>query len=305
MKTTYVAIAATCLLSYGAAHAADQGQWVTLGTAGGPPIHANQSQIANALVVGESVYIFDAGDGVLRQMAAANIPVTRIKAMFLTHLHPDHVMGVGALMLSRSANATPMQVLGPPGTKYFIDGLARAYVPVETASYGAGKGRYVDAVHASDLARVLKAPTVVYRDDAITVSAVDVDHFQQPPPKGRVPRAVAYRVEVGGRSIVFTGDLGPSDSIIALARDADVLISEVVDPDVVTGAAAGSIQANWARNHLMPSYVGHYAAAAGVKLLVLTHFVGKWNPADLSGYTKGLTDEYKGPVKLAHDLDRF
>ena len=306
MKAPWIATAVMAVLgSSGARAAATTGEWVTLGTAGGPPIHATQSQIANALVVGETVYMFDAGDGVLRQMAAANIPVAKIKAMFLTHHHPDHVMGVGALMLSRSATAKPMEVLGPPGTKQLIEGLARAYGPVEAASYGAGAGKYKDTVTTRDFAAVFRTPTVVYHDENIKVSAVDVDHFQAPPPpKGRVPRAVAYRIEVGGRVIVFTGDMGPSDSIIPLAKDADVFISEVVDPDVVAGGAPGSNQANWARNHVMPRYVGHYAAAAGVKLVVLTHFVGKWG-GDNSGFLKGLSDEYKGPVKLARDLDRF
>jgi len=49
-------------------------QWVTLGTAGGPRLHANQAQIANAALVGDAVYLFDVGNGVLRQMAARSCP---------------------------------------------------------------------------------------------------------------------------------------------------------------------------------------------------------------------------------------
>src|SRR5262245_30503824 len=100
MKLLIAALLSTAAVGVLAqAGAADQGQWVTLGTAGGPPIHANQSQIANALVVGQAIYLFDAGEGVLRQMAAANLPVGRVKVLFLTHHHPDHVMDVGAVVL--------------------------------------------------------------------------------------------------------------------------------------------------------------------------------------------------------------
>src|SRR5262245_47312943 len=72
-------------------------EWITLGTAGGPIVHASQAQIANAVVVGDAIYLFDVGNGVLRQMSAARLPLRGIKAVFLSHHHLDHNADVGPI----------------------------------------------------------------------------------------------------------------------------------------------------------------------------------------------------------------
>ena len=62
-------------------------------------IHANQAQIANALVVGDAIYLFDAGNGILRQMAAAKMPLRNVRAIFISHHHIDHNSDLGPLMI--------------------------------------------------------------------------------------------------------------------------------------------------------------------------------------------------------------
>jgi ribonuclease BN (tRNA processing enzyme) len=76
-------------------------QFITLGTGGGPVIRVKRSEPANAVVVNGSVYLFDVGDGVQRQLAAAGLPLTSVKAVFISHHHMDHNAGLGPLVMSR------------------------------------------------------------------------------------------------------------------------------------------------------------------------------------------------------------
>ncbi len=318
------ALVAVVLLFAGHVAAAEV-HWITLGTAGGPPVHASQAQISNALQVDDAIYLFDVGNGVLRQMDAAKLPVRNIRRVFLTHHHPDHNADLGIVMVDWWLFGTnePLGVLGPPGTSTLVEGLAAANAPTLLASFPTGnrppKPPLGEMVRASDLPADIGSPTVVFEDNNIRVSAISVDHFQIPPsvPLEQMPRAVAYRVEVDGRSYVFSGDTGPSENLQTLAQDADVLITEVVNIDAIRAylqrtvkgiplEAASKLGSDMEKNHLTPENIGRMAAAAGVKRIVLTHFVpGFEEVADPQVFTEGIAPAYKGPVTIAHDLDRF
>lgn len=301
-----------------------QAQWITLGTVGGPPLHARQAPIANALVVGDAVYLFDAGNSVLRQLDGAGLAVRNLRGVFLTHHHVDHNADLGLVILQTWSFAAhpPVPVIGPPGTVHLVDGLVAANAPTELAGFavsGAPNPPLGSAVSARDLAPDIPEPAVVFDDGTIRVSAISVEHFQIPPvgKLDALPRAVAYRVEVGGRSFVYSGDTGPTVQLAKLARGADVLFVEVVDlPSIEASLRRLMAQAptervaalahNMARNHLKPEVIGRIAAEAGVKRVVLTHYVpaleAMRDPEDL---VRRVRLAYPGPVALAHDLDRF
>src|SRR3546814_6314812 len=80
----------------------------------GPIARLERSQPANAIVVGGQTYLIDAGDGLLRQMAASKLGLGSVKALFLTHHHIDHVADVPVLMIDRwlLANAPPLEKIG-------------------------------------------------------------------------------------------------------------------------------------------------------------------------------------------------
>ena len=127
---TYIIVSAALAAATFRAVAAEpaRAQWVTLGTAGGPRVHADQAQIANALVVGEAVYLFDTGNGVLRQMAAARLPVRNVRAIFISHHHVDHNADAGPLMIATwmFGGGKRVAVYGPDGTSHLVKGLAAA-----------------------------------------------------------------------------------------------------------------------------------------------------------------------------------
>ncbi|MBL8549020.1 MAG: MBL fold metallo-hydrolase [Hyphomonadaceae bacterium] len=303
------------------AEAAQPARWITLGTSGGPNVQAERAQIANALVVGADIYLFDVGDGVRRQLALAGLRDAQVKAVFVSHHHVDHNAGLGPLIVAHGLfGAGALVVAGPEGTGTLVDGLVAANAPTMLASFptsGPARPPLSQATRTIEIAPT-ETPRIVYEDGAVRVSAISVPHFQQPPsiPLPRMPQAVAYRVEAGGRLFVYSGDTGPTDKLIAFARGADVLISEIVAPEAIATALARDMAAapsalreaivrGMTRNHLTPAEVGRIATAARVRQVVLTHFVPTPEDSPAGAFERDLRAHYRGDVKLARDLDAY
>lgn len=300
-------------------------QWITLGTGGGPLIRRERSEPANALVVGDAVYLFDVGSGVERQMVGAHLPMAKVRAIFISHHHIDHDADLGQVMASRWMfnQYTPMPVIGPPGTEAMVDHLSEAMRAVELAPIGAGdKGKKPirQTVAPKDIALDMDTPTEIYKDDNIRVLAVTNTHYHFAPgsTQARKARSYSFRVETKGRTFVYTGDTGPSRHVEQLAQGADVLISEVIDlpairatllqapPSILPRDRLSSMIRHMEEDHLTPVEIGKLAAAAKVKSVVLTHLApGSDGETDLSGYTNGIAPTYDGPVTVAKDLQRF
>lgn len=304
--------------------AAPKVQFITLGTGGGPVIRRERAQPANALVVGRSVYLFDTGSGVERQMAGAGLSLRDVRAIFISHFHIDHVADLGQVMASRWMfnSYAPLPIIGPPGMQDMVHDLLAADRVVELAPIGAsgphGKPPIASTVRPMDLASTMDVPTEIYKDENIRVLAVTNTHYHFAPgsPAAEFSRSYAFRIETPGRVYVFTGDTGPSKNVERLARGADVLVSEVIDlgkmeailkhaPDLPAAMLPNMLR-HMEEDHLTPAEIGKMAAAAGVKEVVLTHVApGMDGEKDLSGYTKGIAPTFSGPVHLARDLDRF
>lgn len=302
--------------------ASEPPRWITLGTSGGPLVQPGRAQIANALVVGDSVYIFDAGNDVQRQLARAGIPERNIKAVFLSHHHLDHNADLGPLIVTHWLfGQGRLAVIGPSGTRTLALGLAAANAPTALASFptmGPAKPAMEETIVAADLPDLTEAK-VVYEDRAVRISAIAVDHYQVPPSVAlpQLPKAVAYRIEAGGRVLVYSGDTGPSPGLERLARGADLLITEVVDLQGIAaelgrtmGQVPAPVRANVVAgmkvNHLTAEEIGLMASRAGVRSVVLTHFVpSPESLRDPKALVRGVRKAFKGQVILARDLQVF
>ncbi|RZF60664.1 MBL fold metallo-hydrolase [Sphingomonas populi] len=297
--------------------------FVTLGTAGGPELRTERSQPANAVVVGKAVYLFDVGDGVQRQLAGAHLPLASIRAIFLSHQHIDHIGGLAPLIVNRwlfDNSGTPVPIVGPPGTMSLVNGLAASFRATELAPVqigGPARPSISTSVKPQDLAADLVSPTVIYQDENIRVLAIGNAHYHFPAnsAEARCARSYAFRIETVDRVIVYTGDTGPSRAVEALAKNADLLVSEVMD---IKGAMAQLVRNNvpatkreaiaehFRLNHLTPADVGRLAAAANVKAVVLTHLVpGADGETTTTPYTDGIREWYAGPVQVARDVGRY
>lgn len=133
------------------------------------------------------------------------------------------------------------------------------------------------------------SPAMAFRSGDVAVSAVRVIH-------GGVP-ALAWRVEIGDKAVVFSGDAnGRGNGLVQLARNADLFIAHNAVPEGVTGVE---------RNlHMPPSVIGQIAEDAHVKRLVLSHRMLRTLGKEEQTQTE-IKKRYEGPVEFANDLDCF
>lgn len=181
---------------------------VLLGT-GGPRPNPAASGPATAVVVGSRVFLFDAGPGVERRLSAAGLPVDGVTALFVTHLHSDHTLGLPDLIFTSwvMGRRAPLAAFGPHGLRQMIDHIIAAWsedIAIRTSGLEhEAPGGYRAAVHEI-------RPGAIYDSAGVRVTAIPVLH-------GSWKEAFAYRVDTPDRSIVISGDTRPSD---ALARAA-------------------------------------------------------------------------------------
>ena len=272
---------------------------ILLGTAGGPTPKIDRSAPANAIVVGDDIYVIDCGNGVARQMVKAGLDLGRIRDVFITHHHSDHDADYGNLLLLAWAADlhTPVNTYGPPPLKRMTE------LFLEMDAYDLG-------IREKDEGRPPLAPLIhpheitqggpVMHDDNLKVTAALVQH----PP---VTPAFAYRFDCPDRSIVFSGDTRPSENLIELARGADILVHEVIDLHAIDQvvkdeATATRLRAHLEAAHTPMSEVGQIATKAGVKTLVLNHFVPGTPPIPDKVWYDAVKPHFKGRLVIGHDL---
>lgn len=272
---------------------------VLLGTAGGPTPKLDRSAPANAIVIGDDIYVIDCGDGVARQMVKAGLDLKRIRDVFITHQHSDHNADYGNLLLLawETGLHTPVDTYGPPPlkrmTQLFLE--MQAY-DIHVREKDEGRPPLGGLFVPHEITR--GGP--VMHDDNVKVTAALVHHPLVKP-------AFAYRFDCPDRSIVFSGDTSPSESLVELARGADVLVHEVMDLHMIDRALEFDPRAKTLRRHLLDSHtpmseVGRIATEAGVKMLVLNHFVPGIVPIPDDVWYNAVKPHFKGRVIVGHDL---
>ena len=242
---------------------------ILLGTAGGPTPKKTRSGPAQVIVIGDRGYVVDCGDGVARQLVAAGVFRT-LRHVFITHHHSDHNADYGNLLLLARADAlkTRVDTWGPPPiermTKLFFQMNSE---DLKVREKDEGKPPLPPLVHAHDVRRA----GFVMKDELVTVTCAVVEH-------PLMPLAFAYRFDCPDRSIVVSGDTRPSESVVRLARGADVLVHEVLYVPYAPGAPGSALRKHIMDSHTPVEDAGRVAAEAGVKTLVLSHLVPAENP---------------------------
>ncbi|MCA9609557.1 MAG: MBL fold metallo-hydrolase [Myxococcales bacterium] len=246
---------------------------------------------ATAVPYAERTVLFDAGANVLRGLVAAGRDPTGVEHVFLTHLHSDHVLGLdemifGAWTVGRDR---PLRVHGPPGTRTLVERLEAAFAEdramrVEGLERASPEGARVEVQEIEPLDEV-------QIDEGLRVRAFPVAH-------GAFEHAFGYRVEVGDRVVVISGDTAPSDAVVEACDGCDVLVHEVYS---AAGWRAGpeGWRAYHAAFHTSGEQLGRLAVRARPRRLVLTHvlFFGQPPDAVLAEVRAG----FDGDVILAED----
>ena len=308
---------------------ANDTELLMLGTAGGPPLRKDRSEPATLLIVDGRPYLIDCGIGTIRRLVEVGIPSESIGTIFLTHLHPDHDLGLVDVMandyfhLDFASDARKINIYGPPQTSELVE-AAFHYISIPFEVFSADEpgfqlGRPNHGLTSPFVAHEVDGEGVVYRDDKIEITAAENSHYAFMPAQLRAHfKSYSYRIQTPHGVVVFTGDTGPSDAVVKLAMGADVLVSEVEQSsDEIHGfidhmaaqnhwppARKQEFAAHMEKEHLTVDSLGELASKAQVQSVLFYHYDPQ-NKAKQEALVAGMKKYFHGPVLAPMDLDRF
>jgi ribonuclease BN (tRNA processing enzyme) len=275
----------------------ENGCLIVLGS-GMPVPDPERAGPAYAFVYRNQVLLFDAGAGVMRRVAAAGLPIDGFSAVFLTHLHSDHTLGLPDVLLTTwvMGRRDTMVVYGPSGTERLTTRILSAWEDdIAVRTNGLERGQ--PGGHAVRIRLIAPGDGVVYDSLGLRVTAVPVPH-------GEWPSAFGYVIETPRRRVVLSGDAAPNEALVTAAQAADVLVHEAypaarLRPENRPGGDAWP--AYMRAVHTSDVEIGALAARAGVKRVVLSHIVrmGGTDAELVAGVRRG---GFLGVVTIARDL---
>lgn len=269
-----------------------------LGTSGGPLARPDRAGIATLLTIAGKNYLVDAGEGIVHQLGKAGMQSPAVPLVFLTHLHDDHYVGLPALAsFSYTLRSPRLDIYGPVGTADLVKGLIQVMAPsarIRTAEQGLKR-----TVEEFTIGHEYSAGKI-FDDGTVSILAMANSHFDLPAESpAAANRSYSLRFNAGGRSIVFTGDTGPSAALADFAKGADIMVSEMAT-HADREAVPPFVRAHMDREHLSPLEVGKLASAAGVKTLVLTH-IGVTDQSDVDE----IRTVFSGKIVVGSDMTRI
>jgi ribonuclease Z len=264
----------------------------TLGT-GTPlpdPVRAGAASLVEA---GGQQFLVDCGRGVLMRLAAAGSSMGQVAAVFLTHLHSDHVTDFNDVLTTHWISSfvpTPLRVVGPPGTQAFVD----ANLAMLTPDVGYRLAHHEDLTWAPDVQVTEVTEGVAYETGGVRVVAAPTDHRPVDP-------TVGFRFEHDGRSVVCAGDTVPCDGLDRLCEGADVYVQTVLRRSLVEAVPSPRFQ-EILDYHSSLQDAGQTAARGRVGTLVLTHLIPSPAPGSEQEWVTEAAEHFDGRVVVADDL---
>ena len=275
---------------------------VLLGT-GTPGAEPDRSGPATAIVVDDTPYLIDFGPGVVRRATAAfvngvqGLRVQNLRLAFLTHLHSDHTAGYPDLILTPwvLGRREPLHVYGPPGLAAMSENILEAYR--EDIRVRVGGAEMLDPIGVRVVPHEIEDQHgLVYQDDLVSVEAFAVPH-------GTWEHAFGYKFVTVDRTVVVSGDTGPFDGLVEIARDADVLLHEAYTSAAFYRRNLGTRRYH-GTFHTSATKVGEIAARANVGMVILYHqlHLAGDSPEQM---VAEVSAQFDGPVVYGRDLEVY
>jgi ribonuclease BN (tRNA processing enzyme) len=246
--------------------------------------------------------LFDAGRGVTTQLVRAGVAPEQLSGIVLTHHHYDHIGSLGDLLLTAwHGGIDALPVVGPPGTAAIVQALFEHVYQRElrfSHAHAAAAGAPLREIR--DVVAVVEIDAgQTYAQGAWQIAADAVDHGRGLGLTHEEWPCLAYRVEVAGRAVAISGDTIACESLVALARGADLLVQCCFLPEMAITTPARRLLAESVI--ATSAQAGRIAAQAGVRALALTHF-SDLTPAMLAAIEADVRRDYAGPIFLGEDL---
>ena len=252
---------------------------------------------------GGQTLLIDCGRGTTQRLMQSGLRLGQVDALFLTHLHSDHVVGIPDLWLTGWLEANyaqrngPFVVYGPAGTQGMMNGLIKAYdwdIQARIADQDLKPANI--AVAVSEI-----KPGVIYDKGGVKVTAIEVDHGELLKP------AFGFRVDHNGRSVTISGDTRFSPNLIEKAKGTDLLIHQVAA--VREALLQSPVFKVILSHHTLPEEAGTVFSTVKPKLAVYYHFVLLGTPAIPAVTEKDVLEltrkTYSGPLLIGEDLMAF
>ena len=293
-------------------------KFITLGTAGGPTPKPHRMPPAHAIVYDGGTILVDCGEGAFQQLRRAGIDFKRVRELFITHHHFDHIGSLFAclglnMMVQRDE---PMNIYGPPGTSKILGHLIAACDIPQSTGFSV-PGQILPHPRDFIVSRDISPGDIVNIND-IRITACENTHYRAEDQFGQKgPVSLSYRFDAPDRSMVFTGDTGPCQVLEDLAKGADLLVGELIDADTIVNhirlenpdisdQALQKMRQHFTEHHLTPEELGELASRAGVKQLVAAHipFITK-SPDEDAKYVSRISAKFAGTIMISEDLAEY
>ncbi|MDA8982427.1 MBL fold metallo-hydrolase [Gammaproteobacteria bacterium] len=183
----------------------------------------NRAEACILVQAGEQIFIFDTGNGSAQNLNNWNIPWNKVKGIFYTHLHSDHISDIADFHVATWINGqrdSKQKVYGPEGVQLLTDGIEMAY----TKDYFFRNEHHGDVIAPLDIAGFdahtvdLENPILV-DSNGLKITAYSVSHDPVDP-------ALGYRIDYKGRSISISGDTIYDKNLVQNSKNVDVLFHE-------------------------------------------------------------------------------
>jgi ribonuclease Z len=264
----------------------------TLGT-GNPLPDAARAGAATLVEAAGQRFLVDCGRGVLMRLAAAGVGLGQVTAVLLTHLHSDHVTDFNDVLTTHwigQFSPGPLRVVGPPGTRRFVD----ATIATLEDDIGWRIGHHEDLTWRPEV-------EVTEVTDGPALESGDVRVLAAPTEHKPVHPTVGYRFEHDGAVAVCAGDTVPCEGLDRLCAGAGVYVQTVARRSAVEAIPVPRFQ-DILDYHSDLAQAGQTAARNGVGTLVLTHLIPGPAPGTEGEWAAEAGEHFAGPIVVAEDL---
>ena len=279
---------------------------VTLLGTGTPILNINRFGMSTLVQAGTQKFLFDAGRGVAIRLHQARVPLRDITAVFITHLHSDHLTGLPDLYATSplptddGRRIAPLEVYGPQGVDDLGRGIERMFTQNNEIRL-TGKEADPNALAISTHALAPEGG-VVFSRDGVVVTAFLVDH-------GHAKPAYGYRVDYAGHAVALSGDTTYAPNLVAHAKSVDLLVHCLAVASRQLEAAAPDYVNHFYEYLANPEMVGRILGEVRPRDAVFSHIslysrgqIGRASEDEINARVKAA---YDGPFVLGQDLMSF